>query len=239
MGWTVRGSNSSGDEIFLTRPDRHWGPPSLLYNGQPAPFPGVQRLEQYAGPSKMGPIFCAETSVITTILRCEKRRSHLGRGGSLTSHSETRSVRHFAWSDQQRCLDSLVSYEKEVDIGNKLNNYLKITGLKNNALRPQETLKKRRGKLYSSLALPVLLHGSENWIIQARDARRVTATEMKHMRATAGYTWTDDTKITEIAKGLNITPVLDKMRDYRRNWVWNVNRMPRNKLLRIMKNYTP
>jgi len=31
-GWTVRGSNPGGDETFRTRPDRHWGPPSLLYN---------------------------------------------------------------------------------------------------------------------------------------------------------------------------------------------------------------
>jgi hypothetical protein len=32
-GWTVRGSNPGGGEIFLTRPDRTWGPHSLLYNG--------------------------------------------------------------------------------------------------------------------------------------------------------------------------------------------------------------
>ena len=32
-GWTVRGSNPGGGEIFRTRPDRTWGPPSLLYNG--------------------------------------------------------------------------------------------------------------------------------------------------------------------------------------------------------------
>ena len=33
MGWTVRDRNPAGDEIFRTRPDRPWGPPSLLYNG--------------------------------------------------------------------------------------------------------------------------------------------------------------------------------------------------------------
>jgi len=33
MGWTVRGSNPGGGEIFHTCPDRPWGPPSLLYNG--------------------------------------------------------------------------------------------------------------------------------------------------------------------------------------------------------------
>jgi len=36
------------------------------------------------------------------------------------------------------------------------------------------------------LALPALLFSSENWTIKARDARRITAAEMKYMRETAG-----------------------------------------------------
>jgi len=32
-GWTLRGSNPGGGEIFHTRPNRSSGPPSLLYNG--------------------------------------------------------------------------------------------------------------------------------------------------------------------------------------------------------------
>jgi hypothetical protein len=32
-GWTVRGSNPGGGEIFRTCPDRPCGLPSLLYNG--------------------------------------------------------------------------------------------------------------------------------------------------------------------------------------------------------------
>ena len=43
MGWTVWGSNPGGGEIFLTRPDRPWGPPSLLYNGYRVSLPGVKR----------------------------------------------------------------------------------------------------------------------------------------------------------------------------------------------------
>jgi hypothetical protein len=42
-GWTVRGSNPGGSEIFRTRPHRPWGPPTLLYNGHRVSFPGVQR----------------------------------------------------------------------------------------------------------------------------------------------------------------------------------------------------
>jgi hypothetical protein len=109
-----------------------------------------------------------------------------------------------------------------MDIDNKLNTYLKITGIINNVFRPKKT----RIKLYYTLALPALLYGSENWTIEARDARRTAAADMKYMR-TAGYTWTDHKTDTEIARESNITPVLDKMQDYKRNWIQHVNQMPR------------
>ena len=84
-------------------------------------------------------------------------------------------------------VNSFTIYEKELDIDNKLHNYLKMTGILNNVFRPQKTLKKTSIKLYNTLILPVLLYGSETWTIKARDARRTTAAEMKYMRRTAGY----------------------------------------------------
>ena len=42
-GLEVRGSNPGGGEIFRSRPDWPWGPPSLLYNGYKVSFPGVKR----------------------------------------------------------------------------------------------------------------------------------------------------------------------------------------------------
>jgi hypothetical protein len=68
---------------------------------------------------------------------------------------------------------------------------LKITGILKNVFRPQNTLKKRRITFYNTLALPVLLYGSETWTIKARDARRITAAEIKYTSRTAGYIWTD------------------------------------------------
>jgi hypothetical protein len=66
--------------------------------------------------------------------------------------------------------------------------------------RPQTTLKKTRIKLCNTLVLPALSYGSEKWTIKAKDARRITAAEMKYERKTAGYTWTGNTTNTEIAK---------------------------------------
>jgi len=110
----------------------------------------------------------------------------------------------------------MISYEGELDIDNKLNNFLNIIGILNNMFRPQKTLRKTRIKLYNTLALPVLLYGSETWTIKASNARRITAAEMKYMRRRTGYTWTDYKTNAQITKKLKITPVLDKLMEYKR-----------------------
>jgi len=73
-----------------------------------------------------------------------------------------------------------------------------------------------------------LLYGSETWNIKASDARRITATEMKYMERTAGYTSTDYKTNAQIAKELKITLILDKLLECKRIWIQHVNRMPRN-----------
>ena len=59
--------------------------------------------------------------------------------------------------------------------------------------------------------------------------RRITAAEIKYMRRTAGYIWTDYKTNAQIANELKITPILDKLLEYKKNWI-HVNRMPRNRL---------
>ena len=79
-----------------------------------------------------------------------------------------------------------------MDFGKKkIRNCLKIKGIVKNTFRPQKTLKKTRIKLYNTLALPASLYSGENLTINARVARRITASEMKFARKTAEYTWTD------------------------------------------------
>jgi len=87
------------------------------------------------------------------------------------------------------------------------------------SLDHKKTLKKTIIKLYHTPALPVVLHGSETWTIKAKDSRRTTAAEMKYMRTAAGCTWTDYKTNTQITKELKITPILDKLLEYKRNWI--------------------
>ena len=44
-------------------------------------------------------------------------------------------------------LGNMISYEKELDIDNKLHNYLKITDIINNVFRPQKKLKENNNKI--------------------------------------------------------------------------------------------
>jgi len=41
-----------------------------------------------------------------------------------------------------------------------------------------------------------------------------------------------------VTKNLKIPPILDKLLEYMRSWI-HVNRMPRNRLPRVMKHYSP
>ena len=77
------------------------------------------------------------------------------------------------------------------------------------------------------------------WTIKASDARRITAAEMKNLRRTAGYTWIDYKTNAEITKELKITPMLDKLLEYKRSWIQHINRMLGNRLPRVMKHYCP
>ena len=49
--------------------------------------------------------------------------------------------------EQVNSINYLGNMIKELDIDNKLHNYLKITGILNNVFRPQKNLKKTRIKL--------------------------------------------------------------------------------------------
>jgi hypothetical protein len=62
---------------------------------------------------------------------------------------------------------------------------------------------------------------------------------MKYARRTAGHTGTDYKTNTQIAKELKITKILDKLLEYKRNWIKHANRMPRTRLPRVMKHYSP
>jgi len=85
-------------------------------------------------------------------------------------------------------------------------------------------------KIYNTLVLPTFLFGSENWTLTALQRRRIESAEMKLLRPLAGYTFYDHDTNDYIRRELRITGILDKIDEYRRNWLSHLQRMPQKRI---------
>ena len=89
-------------------------------------------------------------------------------------------------------------------------------------------------KIYNTLVLPTFLCGSENWTVTALQRRRIEAAELKLLRPLAGYTF-----MTTKQRTTWITGTLDKLDEYRRNWLSHLQRMPQNQISLKSYHYRP
>jgi len=94
-------------------------------------------------------------------------------------------------------------------------------------------------KIYNTLVLPTFLYGSENWTLAALQRRRIEAAEMKLLRPLAGYTLYDHKTNGYIRHKLRITGILDKLDEYRRNWLSHLQRMPQDRISLKSYHYRP
>jgi two-component SAPR family response regulator len=85
-------------------------------------------------------------------------------------------------------------------------------------------------KIYNTLVLPTLLHGSENWTLTASQRRRIEAAEMKLLRTLAGYTLYNHKTNDTIRCEVQTKSTLDKIDEYRWNWLLHLQRMPQNRI---------
>jgi len=69
--------------------------------------------------------------------------------------------------------------------------------------------------------------------------RRIEAAEMKLLRHLAGYTLYDHKTYDYIRREIRITGILDKLDEYRRNWLLHLQRMPQNRTPLKSYHYRP
>ena len=94
-------------------------------------------------------------------------------------------------------------------------------------------------KIYNTLVLPTFLYRSENWTLTALQRRRNEAEEIKSLRPLAGYTLYDHKTNDYIRHELRNTGILDKIDEYRRNWLSHLQRMPQNRIPLESYHYRP
>ena len=136
-------------------------------------------------------------------------------------------------------LGSELSYMGEIDVGAKINKFLRISGLINRVIAGNNARRDTRIKIYNTFAVPMVKYGCEIWALRKTDKKRITAAEMRFLRRTAGYTLLDRKRNTDILDEIKTTPILRKIRNYRKKWREHVDRMNDDRSPKQIQQYTP
>ena len=70
---------------------------------------------------------------------------------------------------------------------------------------------KHKGLIYKSIIRPVLLYGSESWLVLSRHTQELHVTEMKMLRWICGVTRSDRIRNTSIRDRLRVRDVADNI----------------------------
>jgi len=131
-----------------------------------------------------------------------------------------------------------ISYQFSNDVEFKLAKFLQFIGtIKRTVFKKVRT--ETILKIYNTLVLPTFLYGLENWTLTALQRRRIEAAEMKLLRPLAGYTLFDHKTNDYIHHELRITGILDRLDEYRRNWLSHLQRMPQHRIPLKSYHYRP
>lgn len=129
-------------------------------------------------------------------------------------------------------------FETQKDIYTKLSKFQQVCGTIHRTLR-QKTRKETRIKFYKTMAVPLLLYGSETWVINKKISSRIQSAEMSFLRRTKGCTRLDHIQNEDIRNELQIYAIHDKIQQYRNNWKQHLYRMDQTRLPRLVFQYRP
>jgi hypothetical protein len=89
------------------------------------------------------------------------------------------------------------------------------------------------------MTIPVLLYGSETWTLKKRDWNRIQAAEMKYLRKVKGCARLDQIRNEDIRNELGISPLSEKIIEYRNKWKAHLLRMEHTRIPLQAYKYQP
>ncbi|XP_052193027.1 uncharacterized protein LOC127801710 [Diospyros lotus] len=87
---------------------------------------------------------------------------------------------------------------------------------------------KLKRKFYRTAIRPVLLYGSECWVVKYQHEQKTSVAEMGMLRWMRGHTRKDKIRNEVIHNKVRVVPIEEKMRETRLRWFGHVKRRPRD-----------
>jgi hypothetical protein len=102
-----------------------------------------------------------------------------------------------------------------------------------------KTRKDTQLKFHKVMAVPVLLHGCENWALNRVDRRKIETAEMKFLRRVAGYTVRDEVRNTTVREELQIFNIGERIQSRKIEWHEHLSRMEQQRIAQQVVFYKP
>ena len=131
-----------------------------------------------------------------------------------------------------------ITYDRDKDIENKINKFQSICGTINRTLQ-NKTRKDTKLKFYKVMAVPVLMYGSESWILKEADKNKIQAAEMRFLRKVKGCSRRDHIRNETIREELEIFNINERINDYKEKWKNHINRMDSTRIPHLIHKYQP
>lgn len=120
--------------------------------------------------------------------------------------------------------------KQESDITERADKAIKAYySLCNSLVKKKEISRQTKLLVYKTILLPILTHGSETWILTETMKNKIQAVEMKYLRAVKGVTKLDRIRNQTIREELEVTSVLDIIKEKQLGWWGHLQRLEDNK----------
>jgi hypothetical protein len=140
-------------------------------------------------------------------------------------------MRHFNY------LGCDISYEKDNEVDNKLAKFRNVCGTIHKYLK-HKARKDSRLKFYKTIAVPILIYGSEAWALSKRGESKMQSSKMLFLRSVKSCYRIDRIE-NDILQELNIFTIKDKIKDNKVRWCQHLNRMSEDRLPVKANQYRP
>jgi hypothetical protein len=92
-------------------------------------------------------------------------------------------------------------------------------GIQNDTFKPTMFQKFSSIKVYNTLAVPILLHGSEIWTLRKKDKKQLTSIEMTVFRTATRNTLLDHKRNQAILEDMKVESDDEKLRRCKSDWL--------------------